>query len=159
MISRYKSSNAVSRVAIIDFNLAYVLQHCERARKRMEAWGTRPGGIREGLPVSPIEYQWYANDFTYGGSYSEWIPESWATKDDISIARAVKWLVKQWYGSPEFQPPPKQFLQDLCGYEDIKSRTLLQEIEKSRRVASRQRNDSGADEFTLPRRGGCRMRP
>lgn len=106
IISRSGPSNAVSRVAIVDFNAAYVLHRCERGRRVLErrAMGSK-------LPISPTERYWSGSAFNCRGAYHDWIPESWATTDpDVSDARALDWLVARWKGSPNYQPLTKRFL-------------------------------------------------
>ncbi|KAK4153551.1 hypothetical protein C8A00DRAFT_33712 [Chaetomidium leptoderma] len=110
IISRSGHSNAVSRVALIDFNAAYVLHRCERGRNAIKTLG-----IGEGLPMSPIENEWPGTSFAYGGKYSGWIPENWCVEDDdgnrdASHIIAAKWLINRWKTSPKFQPPSDYFL-------------------------------------------------
>lgn len=112
MISRAGPSNAVTRVALIDFNHAYVLHRCDRGRERAADLG-----LEKGLPISPIEHYWTSGKFAYGNDYSHWIPESWAVADEeyaVTHLLSRKWLINRWRASPKFQPPSEDFLNWQC---------------------------------------------
>lgn len=108
IVSRTGPSNAVSRVTLIDFNVAHVLRRCDRGLETIEKLG-----LGKGLPISPIERYWPGIDFAYGSKYSWWIPESWRMEDedgnrDASYVIAAKWLIHRWRASPKFQPPSEE---------------------------------------------------
>ncbi|KAL2015018.1 hypothetical protein VTK56DRAFT_6518 [Thermocarpiscus australiensis] len=157
MISRSKTSNAVSRVALIDFNAAYVLHRCEKGRQIIATLG-----IGKGLPVSPIERYWYGADFSYRGIYSEWIPESWGVNDaDIADTHAMEWLVSRWIDSPNFKRPSDEFLtspmHQQLGETFAHKIEYLQNYYK-KKEASSLRNGPRATAQVEPRRRTARIR-
>jgi hypothetical protein len=150
IISRPASSNASSRVTLIDFNAAYVLHRYDRGRETIKRLG-----LGKGLPTSPIQRYWPATDFVYGSDYSWWIPERWRVEDDegnrdASYVFAVKWLIGRWRASPKFQPPSDDFLN--CPYHQEKDEPFPQLInelksflaERRRQASGQQKGQSGA---------------
>jgi len=127
IISRSGPSNALTRVTLVDFNIAYVFRHCDRGRQTIKHLG-----LGEGLPLSPIERYWVSGNFAYGGDYNEWIPESWAVADDnydVTHFLAAQWLIHTWRASPRFRPPSDEFLNlptHKCADEPF--RQLIEEL-------------------------------
>jgi hypothetical protein len=154
MKSRSGPANAISRVALIDFNAAYVLHRCERGRQTMEMLG-----LGKGLPPSPIERYWTGSQFAYGGTYGEWIPESWAVDDDgyeVSHVLAAKWLILQWRASSKFRPPSEKFL-NCPSHEDMDEpyRQMIQGLKsflKKNQQPSGQKEHNTATNGTGPSR-------
>jgi hypothetical protein len=142
MISRSGPANAVPRVALIDFNNAFVLHRSDRGRQIIENLG-----LGKGLPGSPIERYWSGSQFAYGGSFHDWILESWAVEDDeyqVSHVLAAKWLIDTWRASTRFQPPSEEFLnQESHGRMGEPFRRLIEEFKSF--LARSRSADMGTD--------------
>jgi serine/threonine protein kinase len=135
IISRPGRSNGPSRVTIIDFNLAYVLQRCEAGRQMIAK-----KGYGKGLPPSIIERHWFGSKFAYGSEYSEWIPQSWVVAEEPFVP-AARWLVERWIGSPKFQPLSDEFLNDSS--HEYLEEPLRQVIEEVKTFVAKDRRARG----------------
>jgi hypothetical protein len=149
MVSRSGPANAVSRITLIDFNNAFVLHRCDRGRQIIENLG-----LGKGLPPSPIERYWTGSQFAYGGTYGEWIPESWAVDDDgyeVSHVLAAKWLILQWRASSKFRPPSEKFLN--CPSHENMDEPYRQMIKELKSFLRKNQQPSGQKEHNTATNG------
>lgn len=141
IISRSTSSNAASRVTLIDFNAAYVLHRCNDGLERIKKLG-----LGKRLPMSPIQRYWPGTKFVYGSDFSWWLPERWRVEDAPGYRHscyvfAVKWLIRRWRASPKFQPPSDDFLN--CPYRQPREEPFPQLLNELKAFLAERRQASG----------------